>query len=73
MSGRHQRWEYHIEPWESLPSDSQFAALGNAGWELAAVHPSGQLIFKRPAPDLRERITLEQRAAVAADEEDGGR
>jgi hypothetical protein len=42
--------------------------LGAEGWELVAVTPSGEgrteLVFKRPAPDFRARITLEQRAEV---------
>ena len=66
MTSRYDRWEYHVEPNESVLSATRLNALGDASWELVAVHPSGRLIFKRPAPGLRERITLDQRAAVDA-------
>ena len=54
------QWEYHTV----TEADADLAALGRDGWELAGVGPSGILYFKRPAPDFRERITLEQRSAV---------
>jgi hypothetical protein len=69
MSGRHDRWEYHIET-TAHPEVARLNALGADGWELVAVHPDGSLLFKRLAPNLRERITLAQRAAVAASSED---
>lgn len=56
--------------WEYLTlseAEVDLAALGRDGWELAAVGPTGALYFKRPALDFRERITLDQRAAVATD------
>jgi len=43
---------------------ADLAPLGRDGWELAAVGPTGTLYFKRPAPDFRERITLDQRTDV---------
>ena len=42
-------------------------ALGSAGWELvgvAEVDGLSRLFFKRPAPDFRERVTLEQKRRV---------
>ena len=66
MRSRHDRWEYHLEAASGEPDPRRLSALGADGWELAAVTPGGTLIFKRPAPDLRERVTLDQRAAVTA-------
>ncbi len=60
MTSTRTAWEYLTAP----EADADLAALGRDGWELAGVGPSGTLYFKRPAPDLRERITLEQRSAV---------
>jgi len=42
------------------------AALGRQGWELVAALPApagGEAIFylKRPAPNLRERVTADQK------------
>ena len=54
-------WEYH-----TTQDAAALPALGQAGWELAGVAPGpdGAPVFylKRPAPDFRERITLEQKA-----------
>jgi len=72
VTSRYDRWEYHVEPAGPSVDVGRLNALGADGWELVAVHPSGQVILKRPAPDLRERVTLDQRAAVdAAHQEEG--
>ena len=55
-------WEYLTVSEE----EADLVALGHDGWELAGVGPSGTLYFKRPAPDFRERITLDQRSGVEA-------
>lgn len=47
----------------------QLNDLGHEGWELVAAggeKGERQLYLKRPVPDLRERITLEQREAIRA-------
>ncbi len=66
MAGIDTRWEYRtVAVDDALDLD----ALGREGWELtAALAPAGvsTLYFKRPAPDLRTRVTLDQRAAVIA-------
>jgi len=66
MTTRYDRWEYRVEPGELAGDVRRLNAIGNEGWELVAALPEGRLIFKRPAPNLRERITLDQRAAVDA-------
>lgn len=56
------KWEYL-----TVTGAPDWTALGQQGWELAAAVPAGgsvTYIFKRPAPGLKERVTLEQRAAV---------
>ena len=66
MAGEIVTWEYRTVPVDDGPD---LDALGRAGWELiAALAPAGvpALYFKRPAPDLRTRVTLDQRAAVIA-------
>ncbi|MBA3518247.1 MAG: hypothetical protein H0T75_11545, partial [Rhizobiales bacterium] len=66
MAGDVTTWEYRTVPVDDGPD---LDALGRAGWELiAALAPAGvpTLYFKRPAPDLRTRVTLDQRAAVIA-------
>lgn len=61
-------WEYHLEQAGEMDAD-RLAALGQEGWELAAIDPgSGRAIFKRPAPDFSERITLAQRERVAIEQ-----
>lgn len=61
------RWTYRVEVVERVDA-GELNRLGAEGWELVAVTPSGEgrteLVFKRPAPDFRTRITLEQRAEV---------
>jgi hypothetical protein len=54
-------WEYH-----KSRDEEELEALGREGWELVAVLPGSQgadpiLYFKRPAPDFRERVTLDQK------------
>lgn len=62
-SGR-SAWEYRLE---ADPSEADLASLGADGWELAAIDQrNGRFIFKRPAPALRERVTLDQKARVYA-------
>ncbi len=46
--------------------EEELNRLGQEGWELVAVAADGGCYFKRPAPDLRERITLEQKARAYA-------
>lgn len=68
MSTEH--WEYHVEHSEQPPTEARLNELGAEGWELTANLPTaGHYIFKRLAPDLRERITLEQRDALDAKQE----
>jgi hypothetical protein len=54
--------------WEYLKTegDAELAMLGQQGWELVAVVPAeGEsapvCYFKRPAPDFRDRVTLDQK------------
>lgn len=54
-----QRWEYLTSKAPDLER------LGADGWELVAV-AEGTFYFKRPAPSVQERITLEQRKEVYA-------
>ena len=60
MTSARTEWEYRT----ATEADADLAALGRDGWELTGIGPSGTLYFKRPAPDFRERITLDQRRAV---------
>jgi D-ribose pyranase len=53
-------WEYH-----RTDGKPDLEALGREGWELVALD-AGEWILKRPAPDLTERFTLEQRDAALA-------
>lgn len=62
-------WQYHTR--DALGPAPDLEALGRAGWELVAAGAgataSGHaLYFKRPAPSLRERVTLDQRREVYA-------
>lgn len=64
------RWEYHVRHSKTPLTEEQLNELGAKGWELAVAMPTaGHYIFKRITPDLRERITLEQRDAVAEQQE----
>jgi hypothetical protein len=54
-------WEYY----KSLDF-AELEALGRDGWELVAVVAAGMgrdatFYLKRPAPDFRERVTLDQK------------
>ena len=72
MSSDHDRWEYHVEHSDKPLPQQHLNELGAAGWELVAALPTaGHYIFKRAAPDLRERVTLEQRDAVQTERESG--
>ncbi len=69
MSHQRLHWEYHILRTEPPISVPELDSLGEDGWELVTAtgdpgSPKVSLIFKRPAPDFRARITLDQRAAV---------
>lgn len=58
------KWEYRI-----VTEAAHLAALGAEGWELVSVCPQdGTLLhyFKRPAPSLAERITVDQREHMLA-------
>ena len=57
----HPIWEY-----QTLPEDDRgrLADLGRVGWELVGVGGAPgdtRLYLKRKLPDLRERVTLDQR------------
>ena len=60
MAGTPRTFEYRTVP----AGEADLAALGRDGWELAGVGSTGTLYFKRPAPNFRERITLDQRRAL---------
>ncbi len=68
MTAQRTAWEYLT----ASEAEVDLSALGRNGWELAGVGPSGTLYFKRPAPDFRERITLDQRRAVEQARSDAG-
>lgn len=62
-------WEYRAL--DALDPAPDLDRLGREGWELVAAAPtvagSGHVLyFKRPAPSLRERVTLDQRREVYA-------
>ena len=71
------RWTYRVEVVAERIDPDTLNALGADGWELIAVRGSGEgeseLIFKRPAPDFRTQVTLDQRVEVTgqSDEEWG--
>ena len=69
MTGDGPRWEYRTV--DGLDPALDLDLLGREGWELAAAAAGtgGEgrvLYFKRPAPDLRERVTLDQKRRVYA-------
>lgn len=67
MSTNMDQWEYHVEHSDQPLDQAHLNELGAEGWELVAALPTaGHYIFKRSSPDLRERITLEQRDALQA-------
>lgn len=58
---RQSQWEYlrRVDP-----DDAALAALGREGWELAGVairDGAPVLFFKRPAPDFRHQVTMDQK------------
>lgn len=62
-------WDYRML--DALGPAPDLEALGRDGWELVGVGAgatqSGHaLYFKRPAPGLRERVTLDQKREVYA-------
>jgi hypothetical protein len=67
MAGEPATWEYRALAADDPALDLD--ALGRGGWELVgAIEVRGRptLYLKRPGPGLRERVTLDQRAAVYA-------
>lgn len=78
MNDQRLRWQYHVLRAEPPFSTQELDALGEEGWELVAATadpgtPKVSLIFKRPAPGFRARITLDQRAAVTGSGEETSR
>jgi hypothetical protein len=69
-----QQWEYLVE--HGL-EPARLAEVGNQGWELVSIVPEhGReglvFYFKRPAANLRERVTLDHRQRfVAAQQREG--
>jgi len=60
-------WEYRLV---AGADEAALAGLGREGWELVAVVGAGDApvcYLKRPAPDFRTRVTLDQRRAVFAE------
>ncbi len=55
------RWEYRVET--VPPNATTLAGCGAEGWELCGA-AGGLLYFKRPAPSLQDRVTLDQRGRV---------
>ena len=56
------QWEYLAIPEKDR---DRLSELGLTGWELVAIGGSAEdqlLYLKRPAPNLRERATIEQRS-----------
>jgi hypothetical protein len=67
MAGR-QSWDYLVI--ENIRPE-RLSELGTEGWELACAAPAAggartAFYFKRPAADLRERVTLDHRQRFAA-------
>lgn len=58
-------WRYHLLTNSEVTEDA-LNVLGDDGWELVATIGTSVLVFKRPGPDFRERVTLDQRAAATA-------
>ncbi len=62
-------YEYRIEDRSEAASLNE---LGRDGWELVGIDSADRLYFKRPLPSWKDRITLEQRAAVLGSTGEGG-
>lgn len=78
MNHHQRQWQYHVLRTEPPFSVPELNALGEEGWELVTATadpgtPKVSLVFKRPAPDFRTRVTLDQRAAVTGASEDSTR
>lgn len=59
-----QRWEHKV-----TLDEEDIYKLGEKGWELVSVVTIGHSVrfyLKRPAPTLKEQITLDQRKEVLA-------
>jgi hypothetical protein len=66
-----QTWEYQtLDAAGTIPT-GDLNRLGADGWELVTI-VDGQAVLKRPAPDLREIVTNDQRAHVYASHGAGG-
>lgn len=75
MTDPTRRWTYHVLRAKGAIDTDRLDALGDQGWELVAAVPdrdsdTTNLIFKRPAPGFRDRITLDQRASATEPAED---
>ncbi len=70
VSGRdHPTWEYRIAPGLA---ETELNRLGADGWELVAVGAAeaGPVLYlKRPRPDFREQVTLDQKARYVSGSE----
>ena len=69
MAGDGAGWEYRTA--DGLDPALDLDGLGREGWELVAAGAGAGgegrvLYFKRPAPGLRERVTLDQKRRVYA-------
>lgn len=74
MTAPTQCWTYHVLRVEGPIDASHLNTLGKQAWELVVAVPdpgtgATSLVFKRPAPDFRTRITLDQRAVATGTEE----
>lgn len=57
-------WEYHLVNTGSM-DEQDLNELGAEGWALVAAPTTVDWVFKRPGPDLRTRVTLDQRNRVS--------
>ena len=56
-------WEYLTVQSDPRPDADTLDRLGRDAWELAAAS-GATLYFKRPGPDFRERVTIDQKRHV---------